>query len=1604
MANENDLGDYSQLVKTNKGSSSSFNTSTNSIGNDSNSNNDISRSSSSWGTLLGLFWNPSNRDEEANENIISSQESKDFEKTPINQNDEHHLQAGIVNQSDEVQGIVEIEYHMNKPSTDDAWRTPQFKGRQQISPSIDEIMQTDEYQPAYQGELIDDMSYWTIYKHLKELNVPVVGRPNQQTLVKKLKDVVLSGSVDRIQYCQKLRRSITPSKHGRQSEIVRSSVKKTARKRKSSDTSKNSTTSRRTRSSMKNNTERINISCDAYIIAQHIEESSNIEHFNSSQMVGETVSSTSDLLEKNSSEIAQYKDQNNKYAMIETANGQISASEENSIRPLDEEHCLVCENETDKENVEIDQIQLIPPATITSAVCHVDESVVSPSHGNTVNVTDVAGSISKFISTGLLDNNINFSNSRQAEVDDSANLPRPIVTVNSQSPRQTDAHLQSRSAKEVSSTLLPNAQDQNISVDLIGVLERRMLDVFKGVGPKLSVEEYSILKALLENKVDKSAPVTNYSVDSFSNGNNTPIMQHSKVYDKHEVSFDSQRTTSTSFTFSGLDRRSQSSISDRKRSFGFTNFESDEFLAPSYQSLQSSESFSGEKFAANQFPSFSTPIQFPKFQANTAKFSSAYIPSASSNDSTQRQIFISNRNNILNSLQKRRIQRRTETSVENAASSGFVAKRILDALGELTTSLDEQRKKLTPNPLVSRLLHDNKQSALPVKSDETKPSTAFTQDNEEESAMLVESIEKCLSSEKNKESGLNDDSEFQFYVPVLVPGLNTADINDAVSKAKSDISYVFSPPRKAKARKSCSYLSGTLGSPSLSAPIENQNNFSSAPSFPPTETPATSRISESLWKKPDQWKCETCLVFNDKANLKCIACETPKADVAGKSSASIKSGFPEHLWKKPGQWKCDTCLVFNDKDKIKCASCETPNPNNTNTEPGEPKGNDSNQKVSVTKCTFGTPISIETRTTAQPFKSDGFTFTSTVNIEKEAATNGLGKSTAVSTPSFTSLTPHASPIGGFNSSNDQQDFKMTSTSFSFLSKPQTEKVDKSNQFASTPAFAFQSGSGIEQPKIDKHQVLETETDAPSVTSYAVVMKNEETSTFSKELSDEKTTPILSFSKKENDDTINTASTTDKQIFKYLSNFDEKRKEVALGGQLDENKKPINFGIAFNHVQSKDDSAGTPLLQNFGNKLDKDITLIKSVDTPHLKISRQTGSNMRNDTIDASQEKSSVIQDWSSIESTNKKTKQPQIENEMNQGDSLSKTPNAGTFSFAANHNSTFSSSSGIFGISASQLSSHQPVALSSVSNELPPFSTASLTSDISLKTDTTNVINAKANPNPSFLVPPSIIPSYPSNTSFGNLGTSNTTINGSKVGSSFGTGNIFGGTTTSGNSVGTSSNLSSSISSNMFGSMTTPAQITFGGDNRLSAPNDVSFVSGSITASSSNSLGNFPSSGTANSANVFGAGNTGSFETTSTFGLPTNTNTTISFGSTANAKSAPVPFVFASSVPSQPFGSTIQSNHFSGSNLVSAGNAFAPSQNPPIFPSNAPFTFGNNTNFSQPLPQQTFGAPPALPVLQQQGSFGGFQSQASSINADSMFNMGSTDIKNRKKLKAKRPT
>lgn len=86
----------------------------------------------------------------------------------------------------------------------------------------------------------------------------------------------------------------------------------------------------------------------------------------------------------------------------------------------------------------------------------------------------------------------------------------------------------------------------------------------------------------------------------------------------------------------------------------------------------------------------------------------------------------------------------------------------------------------------------------------------------------------------------------------------------------------------------------------------------------------------------DTWSCDVCMVRNKAADLKCLACETPKEPVkVSKPLAATPlvmekpkdDGFKALIAaQRADKWECGDCMLKNEQSALKCICCESPKP------------------------------------------------------------------------------------------------------------------------------------------------------------------------------------------------------------------------------------------------------------------------------------------------------------------------------------------------------------------------------------------------------------------------------------------------------------------------------------------------------------------------------------------------------------------------------------------------------------------------------------------------------------------------------------------------------
>lgn len=108
-----------------------------------------------------------------------------------------------------------------------------------------------------------------------------------------------------------------------------------------------------------------------------------------------------------------------------------------------------------------------------------------------------------------------------------------------------------------------------------------------------------------------------------------------------------------------------------------------------------------------------------------------------------------------------------------------------------------------------------------------------------------------------------------------------------------------------------------------------------APATPTTTTaaiPPQKSLSDLFKTTSKQWECPCCMIKNDDAKDKCVACETPRKQQAAPKpleqtiSAPLKNSFGSQFKSNANTWECSACMIRNKLEAQKCVACETPKP------------------------------------------------------------------------------------------------------------------------------------------------------------------------------------------------------------------------------------------------------------------------------------------------------------------------------------------------------------------------------------------------------------------------------------------------------------------------------------------------------------------------------------------------------------------------------------------------------------------------------------------------------------------------------------------------------
>jgi hypothetical protein len=256
-------------------------------------------------------------------------------------------------------------------------------------------------------------------------------------------------------------------------------------------------------------------------------------------------------------------------------------------------------------------------------------------------------------------------------------------------------------------------------------------------------------------------------------------------------------------------------------------------------------------------------------------------------------------------------QHKTQALHDSTAPSAIVAKRILESLNELTSPMEEQRRKPTAVPTKDLLQRVGGTTSIPAPV-----SQGFSFAASKPAAAPGPSVATTAPAQLQKKRVdtapvESSDKEFRFEAPPAAD-----DVDEAVIQDSSDIKFVFSPPAKKSAsaagrpsvqtpkrpksamKESAKTPSANVAAatPKPSAAVtdagkEKNKTVVAAPASSTTATEASNApAQDSVWARAmaasaDSVKCTACLVPNSKSAKICVSCETPLPGAGGSSSS-----------------------------------------------------------------------------------------------------------------------------------------------------------------------------------------------------------------------------------------------------------------------------------------------------------------------------------------------------------------------------------------------------------------------------------------------------------------------------------------------------------------------------------------------------------------------------------------------------------------------------------------------------------------------------------------------------------------------------------------------
>lgn len=426
----------------------------------------------------------------------------------------------------------------------------------------------------------------------------------------------------------------------------------------------------------------------------------------------------------------------------------------------------------------------------------------------------------------------------------------------------------------------------------------------------------------------------------------------------------------------------------------------------------------------------STPSQVssqaftPRFQENAARFSDFHIPSPAIANRVVGRPGGGMSNAVVSSIQRRRMQRREEIGLTQGAGStpyaksGAVAKRILEALGDMTGSLDDQRSKLIPSgrinqqqmPAIQSTIQNNAKSqnevrfAVPesastarsnaslqsrgaperlINNIPTKASTnRYSIDSQQSHNDSYGKSSRLSSSSYGSTEPMEDEDIVQSVNDTpAIPG--NKQLKKALFDKSPDISKNGSVVRESGVNDSDEFSfvvpSDVSGLELLQSDYQASSDFSGYPinfAFsPPTK-------SKSRRKSISSTASDAVVSKEEVKPSKPAVSKSESSDVASTVASSSGSNAFKSMWEKAAQmWKCEVCLISNENSVAKCIACE--NPKGTPATMGgapvvefasAPKKTDMLSSSSSSSVSFGSKPSAASLPSSSAIGNGGFVF------------------------------------------------------------------------------------------------------------------------------------------------------------------------------------------------------------------------------------------------------------------------------------------------------------------------------------------------------------------------------------------------------------------------------------------------------------------------------------------------------------------------------------------------------------------------------------------------------------------------------------------------------